>query len=215
MDKKAAGNRTDLLAAGKKRLQQYRQKKDNRGREGKGKEGKSSRSSTGKADKSDRHDDEGDVPADHDIRTTGLSQFHEREVVQHDGSISSDSVLVENSVDGATVVDPMPLPNIEGKGHTAVGGDAQVSLEDPKAVETSVSDELGLSMGDRGNVDTGTKDTEIGATTRSPFNSDGASICESGGDINANAEGQQKEAQGQSRELTFLAQSNMMMEVLS
>ncbi|GAB2222885.1 hypothetical protein Drorol1_Dr00017016 [Drosera rotundifolia] len=195
MDKKAVGNRTDLLAAGKKRLQQYRQKKDNRGREGKGKEDKSSRSSTGKADKSDRHDDEGDVPADHDIRMTGLSQFHEREVVQHDGSISSDSVTVENSVDGATVVDPMPLPNIEGKGHTAVGGDAQVSLEDLKAVETSVSNELGSSMGDRGNVDTGTKDRENGATTRSPFNSDGASICESGGDINANAEGQQKEAQ--------------------
>ncbi|KAL9249297.1 Trans-Golgi network-localized SYP41-interacting protein 1-like protein [Drosera capensis] len=190
MDKKAAGNRTDLLAAGKKRLQQYRQKKDNRGREG-----KSSRSSTGKADKSDRPDNEGDVPADHDIRTTGSSQFHDQVVVQHDGSISSDSVTVENSVDGATVVDPMPLPNIEGKGHTAVAGDAQVSLEDLKAVETSVSDELGSSMGDRGNVDTGTKDSEIGATGRSPFNSNGASICENGGDINADAEGQQKEAQ--------------------
>ncbi|KAL9272674.1 Trans-Golgi network-localized SYP41-interacting protein 1-like protein, partial [Drosera capensis] len=195
MDKKAAGNRTDLLAAGKKRLQQYRQKKDNRGREGKGKEGKLSRSSTGKADQCDRHDNEGDVPADHDIRTTGSSQFHEQEVVQHDGSISSDSVTVGNSVDGATIVDAMPLSNIEGKEHTAVAGDAEVSLEDPKAVETSVSDKLGSSIGGRENIDTGTNDSEIGATTRLPVNSDGASICESGGDINADAEGQQKEAQ--------------------
>ncbi|GAB2212643.1 hypothetical protein Drorol1_Dr00020621 [Drosera rotundifolia] len=55
---------------------------------------------------------------------------------------------------------------------------------------------LFTNCGQIGGFDLGSDDGEIGATTRSPFNSNDDSICESSGDINANAEGQQKEAQG-------------------
>ncbi|WCJ30498.1 Trans-Golgi network-localized SYP41-interacting protein 1 [Euphorbia peplus] len=66
-------NRTDLLAAGRKKLQQYRQKKDGKGSSSHGKPSK-------KSSKSDRHDPEVDeVP--NLTTSTALSQVPEMEIV--------------------------------------------------------------------------------------------------------------------------------------
>ncbi|CAO2820425.1 unnamed protein product [Amaranthus hypochondriacus] len=87
MDKKS--NRTDLLAAGRKKLQQYRQKKDNKGKDGKGKEGKSNSKSMGKADKSEQTDADCNLISSLDTEKAESSQVLEPEVESSAKSLDS------------------------------------------------------------------------------------------------------------------------------
>ncbi|XP_057540848.1 trans-Golgi network-localized SYP41-interacting protein 1 isoform X3 [Amaranthus tricolor] len=87
MDKKS--NRTDLLAAGRKKLQQYRQKKDNKGKDGKGKDGKSNSKSMGKADKSEQTDADCNLISSLDTANAESSQVLEPEVESSAKSLDS------------------------------------------------------------------------------------------------------------------------------
>ncbi|KAF3976060.1 hypothetical protein CMV_000705 [Castanea mollissima] len=89
MDKNKS--RTDLLAAGRKKLQQYRQKKEGKGSASHGKSSK-------KSGKSDQHEGDADESSTTPVPTVS-SQVTEREIAPHDGS---DLETVESSLSHST-----------------------------------------------------------------------------------------------------------------
>ncbi|KAG8636448.1 major antigen isoform X3 [Manihot esculenta] len=103
-------NRTDMLAAGRKKLQQFRQKKDNKGSSSHGKSSK-------KSSKSEQHESYVDA-APNSANSTALPQVLEGETVSsinpvsgvEDSSVSSsieDSVAPDANV---VAVDPLSIP---------------------------------------------------------------------------------------------------------
>ncbi|GAB2276287.1 hypothetical protein Dimus_011019 [Dionaea muscipula] len=206
MDSKKSSNRTDLLAAGKKRLQQFRQKKDNRGRDGKGKDnmeskGKASDNTIGKADKLDHHEDEANVVADSVMATAEVPQFSQEEdgELRHDSG-SSAPASVENSVHdsfGVIEVDHMSVPilYVDGKGKAAVTDNVKLPHENPEAVQVSFTNKPSSSIGNLEHVAPGMDASEFDGTLQLPVNSDGTAASESMGDVGTDAEGQHKEAQ--------------------
>lgn len=107
MDKKS--NRTDLLAAGREKLRQYRQKKDNKGKDGKGKDGKGNTRSSNKADKSGKYDSDVDKPSAVLKMKAESSKLPEREVESN----LSVQAIVETMVDSSIDL-PKDLENCEG-----------------------------------------------------------------------------------------------------
>ncbi|KAM3687682.1 hypothetical protein ACJW31_10G092800 [Castanea mollissima] len=89
MDKNKS--RTDLLAAGRKKLQQYRQKKEGKGSASHGKSSK-------KSGKSDQHEGDADESSTTPVPTVS-SKVTEREIAPHDGS---DLETVESSLSHST-----------------------------------------------------------------------------------------------------------------
>ncbi|XP_056691730.1 trans-Golgi network-localized SYP41-interacting protein 1 isoform X2 [Spinacia oleracea] len=124
MDKKP--NRTDLLTAGRKKLQQYRQKKDNKGKDGKGKDGKTSNRSTSKADKPEENDAGANLVSSANTMKAESSQVPAVEIESS-----------ENSLD-FSVDTHKPLDNSEG-----VSADSQ-NNGDPTGLD-SVSAEKALN----------------------------------------------------------------------
>ncbi|GMG99290.1 hypothetical protein Nepgr_001130 [Nepenthes gracilis] len=137
MDKRS--NRTDLLAAGRKKLQQFRQKKDNRGKDGRGKDGNDSSKPTSEVDKSDQDCHDADAASDAYKTKAELSQISEGGVeLLLDSSLSvsaSEENCIESAFD-ANVVDPLSVPISDvGKGAAVFPGDVELPVADAVAVD--------------------------------------------------------------------------------
>ncbi|XP_050388233.1 trans-Golgi network-localized SYP41-interacting protein 1 isoform X2 [Argentina anserina] len=139
MDKNKS--RTDLLAAGRKKLQQYRQKKD----KGSGSQGKSSK----KSGKSEQHEAA--------AKPAALSQVHDRETESAVGS-NSEVVNTADSDTGVDVVGPSAVPITQEKG--------VIETESEKNA-ASTSEEVGISKPDADSSiqndgeNTGTADADV------------------------------------------------------
>ncbi|XP_021762130.1 golgin subfamily A member 4-like isoform X2 [Chenopodium quinoa] len=136
MDKKP--NRTDLLTAGRKKLQQYRQKKDNKGKDGKGKDGKTSNRSTSKVAKSEQNDVDANLNSVANTTDAESSQVPGAEVESSAHSLDS------------TIDTRKPLENSQG-----TSADSQNYEDSPGFVsaETALDHELGFNTPNEGEVE--------------------------------------------------------------
>lgn len=148
-DKKS--NRTDLLAAGRKKLQQYRQKKDSKGKDGKGKDAKTSKKSTSKADNLEQNNADANVVSAADMKKAESSQVPGIEVkslavdtekpLENSEGPSSDS---QNSVDppGFDHVSAETTLNHEPDSNTPIdGGEFEIVVREVEGPGTSGSTE--------------------------------------------------------------------------
>lgn len=141
MDKKS--NRTDLLAAGRKKLEQYRQKNSN-GKGSKGKHGKSSSKSTGGADSTEQHDDDDIVVLTSANVPTESSHLPEKAPQLHADSESSASVPLKNSED-STLNEPtdsaisVPVLDDNSNDKALSVGAVDLLVEDSNEIKTSSS----------------------------------------------------------------------------
>ncbi|XP_021755577.1 golgin subfamily A member 4-like isoform X2 [Chenopodium quinoa] len=136
MDKKP--NRTDLLTAGRKKLQQYRQKKDNKGKDGKGKDGKTSSRSTSKADKSEQSNVDANLNTVADTTEAESSQVAGAEVESSAHSLDSTNDTQK------------PLKKSQD-----TSPDSQNYADSPGLVsaETALNHELGFNTSNEGEVE--------------------------------------------------------------
>ncbi|KAL8153102.1 hypothetical protein V2J09_010862 [Rumex salicifolius] len=146
MDKKS--NRTDLLAAGRKKLEQYRQK-NSKGKDGKGKHGKSSSKSTGKAGKSEQHDDDDSVVTDSAVAPTESSQVPVHAPQLHPDSESSTSTSLENSEDSTLnkpIDSAVSVPVLDDNGSDKATSVGAVELHEEDSQEIKISSSISKDM---------------------------------------------------------------------
>ncbi|XP_039019043.1 uncharacterized protein LOC120150394 isoform X4 [Hibiscus syriacus] len=148
MDK--SNNRTDLLAAGRQKLQQFRQKKDGKGSSSRG--------------KSSRKSNKADADAACSVsKPTVLPQFSEGETTAVDLAVSqsSESLLPSGLDSTAVVSSPEPIVSVAGNVETVLPHNAGVPTEvvalGERDVDSMMSTEIPSSTADKSASEGGRK----------------------------------------------------------